>query len=189
MIRNISFKLPQIQRTLIRNVYQSRYNSEIRFPGSKLGEFPEKIDENDKFNGEIPVEQLNIKYSKSSGPGGQHVNKTMSKAQVRFNVQSATWLSNPVKEKLIENHKRRMTKDGELIVQCDQSRYQMKNVQTCLDNIKQMIELAQKDPDDTKQKALEALFDEEKMQIAAEKRLKKKRSKSVTKQMRNNFDF
>lgn len=41
---------------------------------------------------DVPKEELDISYARSSGPGGQHVNKTNSKAVVRIDVHKAKWL-------------------------------------------------------------------------------------------------
>ena len=41
---------------------------------------------------EIPIDQLEIKFVRSSGPGGQNVNKLNTKAEIRFNLHSAEWL-------------------------------------------------------------------------------------------------
>lgn len=51
---------------------------------------------------DIPLEGLNIIYCRSSGAGGQHVNHVNTKVHIRFNVQNATWLSEEIKKKLIE---------------------------------------------------------------------------------------
>lgn len=48
------------------------------------------------------MNQLEITYSKSTGPGGQNVNKVNTKVDVRFHLQSATWLSEAVKSKIME---------------------------------------------------------------------------------------
>lgn len=48
------------------------------------------------------MEELEIKYSTSSGPGGQHVNKVQTKVDLRFKVESAKWLNDEVRQKLIE---------------------------------------------------------------------------------------
>ena len=46
----------------------------------------------------IPMDKVNFKYARSSGPGGQNVNKVNSKAEIRFHVQSANWLPPEVKK-------------------------------------------------------------------------------------------
>lgn len=50
----------------------------------------------------IPMDQLEISYSKSTGPGGQNVNKVNTKVDVRFKVSTATWIEDGVKQKLTE---------------------------------------------------------------------------------------
>lgn len=55
-----------------------------------------------KFNGYIPMNQLKITYSRSSGPGGQNVNCVDTKVDIRFHVKSADWLSEETKNLLIE---------------------------------------------------------------------------------------
>lgn len=52
--------------------------------------------------GYIPINELDISFSRSSGPGGQHVNRTNTKVDVRFHVDKANWLSNELKTKLKE---------------------------------------------------------------------------------------
>ena len=56
----------------------------------------------DKFTGYIPIEELDITYSRSSGPGGQNVNKVNTKVEVRFNISSASWINDDLKSKLLE---------------------------------------------------------------------------------------
>lgn len=55
-----------------------------------------------KFNGYIPMNQLKITYSRSSGPGGQNVNCVDTKVDIRFHVTSADWLSEETKKLLLE---------------------------------------------------------------------------------------
>lgn len=54
------------------------------------------------FSGYIPIEELEIKYSTSSGPGGQNVNKVHTKVDLRFKVESAKWLNDQVRQKLMD---------------------------------------------------------------------------------------
>lgn len=55
-----------------------------------------------KFSGFIPIDKLNITYSRSSGPGGQNVNTVSTKVDLRFNVENAEWLDQGIRSKLIE---------------------------------------------------------------------------------------
>lgn len=54
-----------------------------------------------KFNGYIPMNKIEVKYSRSSGPGGQNVNKVDTKVDLRFHVQSSTWIPEAVRENMI----------------------------------------------------------------------------------------
>lgn len=56
---------------------------------------------NNRFNGYIPMNNITVTYSRSSGPGGQNVNKLDTKVDVRFHVESAEWISEVVRERLL----------------------------------------------------------------------------------------
>lgn len=56
--------------------------------------------DNNRFNGYIPMNKITVTYSRSSGPGGQNVNKLDTKVDVRFHVESAEWISEEVRERL-----------------------------------------------------------------------------------------
>nr|XP_047126695.1 peptidyl-tRNA hydrolase ICT1, mitochondrial isoform X3 [Hydra vulgaris] len=54
----------------------------------------------------VTKDKFSIRMVKSSGPGGQHVNKTNSKVELRFKISDATWLSEDLRTKLIaQEHK------------------------------------------------------------------------------------
>lgn len=57
--------------------------------------------DNNRFNGYIPMNKITVTYSRSSGPGGQNVNKLDTKVDVRFHVESAEWISEEVRERLL----------------------------------------------------------------------------------------
>lgn len=54
------------------------------------------------LTGYIPINELDISFCRSSGAGGQHVNRTNTKVDVRFHVDKASWLSSELKTKLKE---------------------------------------------------------------------------------------
>lgn len=49
------------------------------------------------------MDQVQVKYSRASGPGGQHVNRIDTKVDLRFHVQTATWIPTVVKQRLADN--------------------------------------------------------------------------------------
>ncbi|XP_063073136.1 peptidyl-tRNA hydrolase ICT1, mitochondrial [Engraulis encrasicolus] len=94
----------------------------------------------------IPVDRLKISYSRSSGPGGQHVNKVNSKAEVRFHVATADWIPEEVRWELLKKCAGRVNKSGELVVVSEVSRSQHRNLAECLTKIQQLIEEASYTP-------------------------------------------
>ena len=48
---------------------------------------------------EIPLDKIEFSYARSSGPGGQNVNKVNTKAELRFHVMSAEWLPMDVRQR------------------------------------------------------------------------------------------
>ncbi|XP_043959055.1 peptidyl-tRNA hydrolase ICT1, mitochondrial [Gambusia affinis] len=83
--------------------------------------------------------RLTVSYSKSSGPGGQHVNKVSTKAEVRFHVHTADWIPEDVRQKIVEKNKNRINKAGELLVTSEVSRSQQRNLLDCLQKISAIV--------------------------------------------------
>ncbi|WP_179349300.1 alternative ribosome rescue aminoacyl-tRNA hydrolase ArfB [Winogradskyella pacifica] len=71
--------------------------------------------------------EINYKYVRSSGSGGQHVNKVSSKAELYFDLSKSSVFNDEEKQKLSEFFNNRLTKDGVLILACDESRSQFRN--------------------------------------------------------------
>ncbi len=71
--------------------------------------------------------ELQFKAVRSSGAGGQHVNKVSTKVELAFDVAASQGLSALEKERLLLKLKSRLTKDGVLQLNCDESRSQHKN--------------------------------------------------------------
>ncbi|XP_066250611.1 large ribosomal subunit protein mL62 [Euwallacea similis] len=91
------------------------------------------------FDGYIPMDQIEISYSCSSGPGGQNVNKVNTKVDVRFHLHSANWLSDKVKAKVSEKFQSRITKEGHLVFRSDITRSQQLNLADCLEKLRACI--------------------------------------------------
>ncbi len=79
------------------------------------------------FDEDAILLELQFKAIKSSGSGGQHVNKTASKVELTFNVDRSEVLSEAQKNLLKLNLQSRLTKTFDLILQCGESRSQHKN--------------------------------------------------------------
>ena len=73
------------------------------------------------------ISELQFKAVRSSGAGGQNVNKVSSKVVLSFDVKSSNAFSNEEKILLETNLSSRLTKDQILILNCDEDRSQLKN--------------------------------------------------------------
>ncbi|VDM01118.1 unnamed protein product, partial [Schistocephalus solidus] len=83
--------------------------------------------------------EIEISYSNSSGPGGQHVNKAKTKVEIRFHVASASWIPDLLKPVILEKEANRISKDGFLIMQSDKTRQQLLNQADCLERLRRMV--------------------------------------------------
>ncbi len=71
--------------------------------------------------------ELQFQASRSSGAGGQHVNKVSSKIELRFNIVDSSALSEDEKNLLLDKLQAKLNKNNELILTCQESRSQHKN--------------------------------------------------------------
>jgi protein subunit release factor B len=76
---------------------------------------------------EIPLDKIEVKACRSSGPGGQNVNKLNTKVEIRFNITQADWIPSEVRGRLIQYHPTKVSKEGDLIVTSQEHRYVYKN--------------------------------------------------------------
>lgn len=90
----------------------------------------------------VPRSKMQIAHSRSSGPGGQNVNKVNTKVELRFHVQTAEWLPAEVKARLVDDNANRVNKEGELIVTASESRSQASNMELAMAKIQEMVDLA-----------------------------------------------
>ena len=81
---------------------------------------------------EIAGGELLFKYSRSSGPGGQNVNKLNTKVTVVFNIEASESLTDRQKKRLIKKLASRIDKNGNMRVVCQKSRSQAANKETAL---------------------------------------------------------
>ena len=80
----------------------------------------------------IKESELTFKFIRSSGPGGQNVNKVATAVQLRFDITSSVSLAEDVKTRLKSIAGRKVTKDGVLIIEANRYRTQEKNRQDAI---------------------------------------------------------
>lgn len=86
--------------------------------------------------------EFRFQTSRSSGPGGQHVNKTESRVELFFNIDASTLLAPEEKERLQRKLKKRINADGELIIASEITRSQIRNKEDCIKKFFELIERA-----------------------------------------------
>lgn len=71
--------------------------------------------------------ELTYTASRSGGPGGQHVNKTETKVELRFNIPASNILTEEEKERLLKKLSGKLTTTGDLLITCQETRSQAQN--------------------------------------------------------------
>ena len=94
----------------------------------------------------IPLDEFRFEYSRSGGPGGQNVNKVASKAVLRWTPALSPSLPEPVRARLLAAIGTRLTVEGELLVGSQKTRDQGRNVEDCLDKVRELVLAAARPP-------------------------------------------
>ncbi|CAA6673594.1 unnamed protein product [Spirodela intermedia] len=81
-------------------------------------------------------------FCESGGPGGQNVNKVNTKVDMRFNVKNAYWLSDRIRERILQMEKNRINKDGEIVISSTKTRTQKGNIEDALEKLQAIIDAA-----------------------------------------------
>jgi ribosome-associated protein len=87
----------------------------------------------------IPDDELRFTFSRSSGPGGQNVNKVNSKATLHWNLTASACLPDDVKARFAATYRTRLTTRGDVVIASQEHRDQPKNIDACCERLKAMI--------------------------------------------------
>ncbi|MEE2871713.1 MAG: alternative ribosome rescue aminoacyl-tRNA hydrolase ArfB [Candidatus Latescibacterota bacterium] len=95
---------------------------------------------------EIPLAELRFKFNRSSGPGGQNVNKLNTRAELQYNFAQSAVLSALQRQRIAEKLSARLNSEGLLIVNSERFRTQGRNREDCLDKLSALLAEAIKPP-------------------------------------------
>src|SRR5205823_3406982 len=87
----------------------------------------------------IPDAELRLSFARSTGPGGQNVNKVSSKAILHFDVLTSPSLPPDVRERFLSRYRTRVTNAGEVVIHSEEFRDQPRNIQACYDKLRAMV--------------------------------------------------
>jgi len=125
--------------------------------------------------------ELQFKAIRSSGPGGQHANKVSSKVELSFELNTSSGLTEREKKRIQLKLESKLTKDGMLNLQCDESRSQHKNKQLVINRFFKLLEKSLIVPKSRKKS--------KPTRSSIEKRLKSKKIASLKKINRGKPEF
>ena len=88
------------------------------------------------------VNECKFTMARSSGPGGQHVNKLSTKVILRFNIPESVILSDKEKEQIIEKLSHQLTNEQEIVMSAQNMRSQYQNKKEVIEKFNKLIEKA-----------------------------------------------
>lgn len=92
------------------------------------------------MNRDLIAKEVEWSFIRSSGPGGQNVNKVSSCAQLRWNLFSTEGVSEPQRLRLIQKLKTQLTKEGDILLRADEFRDRERNKSSALERLIQILQ-------------------------------------------------
>lgn len=94
----------------------------------------------------LPESDLIFTFVRSSGPGGQNVNKVSSKAVLRWDMRASVSIPDVAKERFAKLYPFCVTNEGKVVLTCQKSRDAIKNRNYCLENLRNKLLTALQEP-------------------------------------------
>ena len=128
----------------------------------------------------VPDSELALSFARSSGPGGQNVNKVSSKAVLRWPVARSAALPVDVRERFVRKYRSRLTGDGDLVLTSQRYRDQGRNVADVRRKLTEMIASVAAPPKRRRPT--------KPTKASVERRIKSKQARGRTKQLRRGVE-
>ena len=125
--------------------------------------------------------ELVFQATRSSGPGGQNVNKVSSKVELRFNLWGSALLDEQEKAIIAEKLANKINKEGELVLVAQTDRSQLKNKEKVIEKFYHLLEKALTPP--------KKRYRTKPTRASVERRLESKRVQSAIKANRKGFEL
>ena len=90
----------------------------------------------------IPEDELEFRFYRAGGPGGQNVNKASTAVQMRFDARNSPSLTEPVKARLMKLAGSRLTLDGVILINAVRHRTQERNRADAIERLQAMVDEA-----------------------------------------------
>ena len=129
----------------------------------------------------IPLSELEWTFARSSGPGGQNVNKVNTKATMHWDPAASVGLPADVRDRFLAKYAGRIAKDGRLVLSSQRFRDQARNIDDCLQRLKAMVEVVVNPPKQRRPT--------KPTRGSKERRLKQKKQRSQRKDSRRGVDW
>ena len=88
----------------------------------------------------LPIKEIRFQFSRSSGAGGQNVNKVNTKVTLKWNVLKTKSLNAGVKERFQNKYKRRINEDGDVVVSSQRYRDRGRNIADATVKLEEMVQ-------------------------------------------------
>jgi ribosome-associated protein len=131
----------------------------------------------------IPDDEISVTFSPSGGPGGQHANRSSTRAEIVWNVESSRALGPRQRDRVRKNLGRRIDSQGNIRVASDRHRSQLRNREEAADRLSGLIAAALRPPRPRVKTAPTRASKEKRLQ-AKRKRSELKRNRGVVRDLK-----
>jgi ribosome-associated protein len=83
--------------------------------------------------------EIDFSFARSSGPGGQNVNKVSSKAVLKWNLIQSPSVSEALRQRFLSSYASHINQEGEVVISSEETRSQIQNKQSCIDKLCAML--------------------------------------------------